>query len=316
MSASARAHPSPAARARPPHPHRGPSARLPQYGMNSFEIRRFGIGLLGISLLALLSSTGATAATVWSQVRTVAPGPAAAIGAPANGCLRGAEELPASGAGFVSIRRSRHRHFGHPDSVQLIFDLGQAMAARNGRLIMVGDLAQPRGGRMDSMHVSHQNGLDVDIWFALADRPDQAWRDTPEGRNPPSMVAGEGLSQHWGPDQLFLLRSAAEHPRVDRVLVNPRIKRALCQAQPGAAWLRRLRPWRGHDAHMHIRLRCPADSPQCEQQAPIPPGDGCGADLAWWFSAEAQAPPRRAPSSRPAPPPPPPAACRALLTAS
>ncbi|TVQ84977.1 MAG: penicillin-insensitive murein endopeptidase [Chromatiaceae bacterium] len=278
------------------------------------EFHPIGTGLIWIALLALLTSTSTHAAPPWSQIRTAAPGRPEAIGAPANGCLRGAVELPASGPGYVSVRRERHRHFGHPDTVSLVSALGRTMAARNGRLIMVGDLAQPRGGRMDSLHVSHQNGLDVDIWFALANSPKQAWRDTPEGRNPPSMVAGEGLSQHWGPDQLFLLRTTAEHPAVDRVLINPRIKRALCQDHSGAPWLRRLRPWHGHDAHMHIRLRCPADSPDCEQQAPIPPGDGCGGELAWWFSAEARTP-HRGPS-RPAPTPPPPAACRTLLPAT
>ena len=32
-----------------------------------------------------------------------------------------------------------------------------------------------------------------------------------------------------------------------------------------------LRPWRGHDSHMHIRLRCPAGSPDCRDIAPPPP---------------------------------------------
>ena len=38
----------------------------------------------------------------------------------------------------------------------------------------------------------------------------------------------------------------------------------------------------------HVRLACPADSPACTPQAPLPPGDGCG-ELAWWFDAKAQA---------------------------
>jgi murein endopeptidase len=55
--------------------------------------------------------------------------------------------------------------------------------------------------------------------------------------------------------------------------VNAAIKRQLCQDHGGAAWLRRVRPWRGHDSHMHIRLRCPADSPECRDIAPPPPGE-------------------------------------------
>lgn len=181
---------------------------------------------------------------------------------------------------------------------------------------MVGDLSQPRGGRMSSDHTSHQNGLDVDIWLTLADSPRQAWNSTPEARDPPSMLGANGLwpNQRWGSDQRFLIKTAAEHPDVDRILVNPGIKRALCRSDPDASWLRKLRPWWRHDAHMHVRLKCPPGSPNCEQQAAITAGTGCGSALAWWFSAEAHSPGRK--SSKPRPRPKSPAACQAVLTGS
>jgi penicillin-insensitive murein endopeptidase len=181
---------------------------------------------------------------------------------------------------------------------------------------MVGDLAQPRGGRMSSSHVSHQNGLDVDIWLTLADSARQAWQDTPEARDPPSMLGRHGLqpNERWGDDQRLLIRLAAEHPDVDRILVNPGIKRALCRSDADAPWLRKLRPWWGHDAHIHVRLKCPVDSPSCKQQAPIAMGSGCGSELAWWFSQEARSPSRG--SAKPRPRPRPPAACSALLKSS
>jgi penicillin-insensitive murein endopeptidase len=37
-----------------------------------------------------------------------------------------------------------------------------------------------------------------------------------------------------------------------------------------------------------VRMKCPADSPLCVPQDP-PRDDGCGASLAWWFSADAAA---------------------------
>jgi len=71
-----------------------------------------------------------------------------------------------------------------------------------------------------------------------------------------------------------LLRLAAGLPEVDRILVNPAIKRQLCdEVQGDRSWLRLMRPWYGHAAHMHIRFRCPADQPDCIQAAPPPPGD-------------------------------------------
>jgi len=269
------------------------------------------------AVLMLATCGGSFAAeTPWSRINTVAGGAPAAIGGPSNGCIQGAEALPSSGIGFASIRRHRNRYYGHPRTIGLVRDLGQAMDRRNGKLIMIGDLAQPRGGRMSSSHVSHQNGLDVDVWLTLADSPAQAVRTTPEERDPPSMLGANKLevNGNWGPDQLFLIRAAAENPAVDRILVNPGIKRALCKREGNAAWLRKLRPWWGHDAHMHVRLKCPKDSPSCKQQSPVPMGSGCGSELAWWFSLEANTPKKS--SSKPKPRPRPPAACQALLTRS
>jgi murein endopeptidase len=35
---------------------------------------------------------------------------------------------------------------------------------------------------------------------------------------------------------------------------------------------------------IHVRLRCPGDSPECKAQAPAGGGDGCGKDLNYWFT--------------------------------
>ena len=108
-----------------------------------------------------------------------------------------------------------------------------------------------------------------------------------------------------------MLQIAASDPRVARIFINPVIKRAMCaETWEDRDFLRRLRPWRGHDGHFHVRLNCPADSPDCQPQSPPPAGDGCGADLMAWFDP----PPAAAtpPAPRPAPPPLP-AACRLLF---
>ncbi|MGE5154713.1 MAG: penicillin-insensitive murein endopeptidase [Bdellovibrio bacteriovorus] len=265
-------------------------------------------------LSALLALPLTLAASPWAQVSAPSPGHSQVIGAASNGCVGGAQALPQSGTGYVSVRRYRNRYYGHPELLRMIGDLGLAARAKGLDLVMVGDLSQPRGGRMPSSHRSHQNGLDVDIWFTLARTPEAAARLMDNRDDPQSMVktGGLGMAMAWGPDQRFLLETAARHPRVDRIFVNPAIKRAVCQEVKGdRGWLRKVRPWFGHDAHFHVRLRCPADSPQCDQQAPLPAGDGCGADLAWWFSEEARRPSK--PKDQPRAEPQPPAACMALL---
>ena len=271
-------------------------------------------------VLALLSgcvlaeSALGAASSPWAAVSAPSREPTQVIGGASNGCVGGAEALPEAGPGFVSVRRYRNRYYGHPELIRMLGDLGAAARAKGLDLVMVGDLSQPRGGRMPSSHRSHQNGLDADIWFTLARTPAAAGRLMDDRDDPRSMVKPGGLfiSDAWGPDQRFLLETAARHPKVDRIFVNPAIKRAVCQEVKGdRSWLRKLRPWFGHDAHFHLRLRCPPKSPQCHQQAPLPPGDGCGSDLAWWFSGEARNPPKK--SGQPKEEPAPPAACVTLL---
>jgi len=92
----------------------------------------------------------------------------------------------------------------------------------------------------------------------------------------------------WRPSHRKFLETAARSPDVARIFLNAAIKRALCR-EPGADrdWLRLIRPWWGHNYHFHLRLRCPASNPECQDQTAPPTGDGCGAELDWWFTPEA-----------------------------
>ncbi len=255
-------------------------------------------------------------ASPWGQIKNPSPGPTNVIGEASNGCIAGAQSLPAEGTGYVSIRRYRNRHFGHPELLRLVTSLGEAAARRGDQLVMVGDLSQPRGGLMSSSHRSHQNGLDVDIWFTLAPSAAAANRDTAGPKDPPSMVTadGEDLAPRWGEAQRNLLKTAAEDPRTDRIFVNAAIKRGLCRREADKGWLRKVRPWFGHDAHFHVRLKCPSGGTQCETQAALPAGDGCGKDLDWWFSEEARNPKKRGGGARPEPVIP--DACKPLLSSN
>ena len=165
-------------------------------------------------------------------------------------------------------------------------------------------------------HASHQTGLDVDIWLDLSPKAQAPVAAREDIRTISLVLPDEtGVSRtQWLPGHATLIRLAAEAPGVDRVLVNHAIKRELCRANAGAPWLRRVRPWRGHDAHMHVRLRCP-------------PGEGgVPRPAARRRPAMAATPPspggsRRKPGNhlraRPSQPPPPPlpAACAAVLGA-
>jgi penicillin-insensitive murein DD-endopeptidase len=250
--------------------------------------------VLFIVAVVLLVATQTVLATPWARVTAPSAGPVQVIGGVSNGCIGGADALPETGPGYVSIRRYRNRYYGHPELLRFVEDMGRAQQSRGERLIMIGDLSQPRGGRMPSSHRSHQNGLDVDIWFTLADSPSAAKRLMDDRSDPQGMVdtGGRSVSAAWGPAQRGLIESAARHPDVDRIFVNAAIKQALCRGTGDADrdWLRKIRPWWGHAAHFHVRLRCPAGNPECESQAALTGDAGCGEDLAWWLSDEALKP--------------------------
>jgi penicillin-insensitive murein endopeptidase len=263
-------------------------------------------------LLAALAVPAAAADSPWGAVRTPTPGPTRVIGGPANGCLAGAAALPADGPGFAAIRLSRHRNYGHPDTIAYIERLGRAAQAAHLAPFYVGDMAQPRGGPMVSGHGSHMNGMDVDIWFNLDPKPDLP----PAAREEvdlPSMVLPDKSAvdpKRFGERQVTLLRLAVADPRVDRIFVHATIKRALCD-MPDHSWLHKIRPWHGHDEHFHIRLSCPTGSPDCVGQPAVPPGDGCDASLDWWFQPH---PPTPGLPTVPKPPKPKlPAQCAAVI---
>lgn len=226
----------------------------------------------------------------WSEVTAAAPGPADSIGSYGAGCITGAEALPPDGPGFEVMRPSRHRNFGHPALIHFIEKLGKRISALEPGKLLIGDLGQPRGGPAPTGHKSHQIGLDADIWFAEAtQRLSVAQRETMVA---PEMVLPGAQSidpSRWTPAQATVLKMVATDPQVDRVFVNPAIKRQLCEQTHDASWLRKLRPWWGHVSHFHVRLHCPAGDRQCKAQAPLPPGSGCDASLNWWFTSEAKA---------------------------
>ena len=103
----------------------------------------------------------------------------------------------------------------------------------------------------------------------------------------------------WTPAHAAIIKAAAEDPKVERIFVNAAIKKALCRAtDTDRAWLQKVRPIWGHDYHFHIRMSCPADSPDCQPQDAVPPGDGCGKELDWWFRDAIIKPQRRRRRSR------------------
>jgi penicillin-insensitive murein endopeptidase len=216
-------------------------------------------------------------------------GKAMAIGYYPRGCLAGGVELPVNGPTWQVMRLSRNRNWGHPELVRFLERFAPLAAKATGwHGILVGDMAQPRGGPLPFGHLSHQIGLDVDVWFMPmpGHRLSKQEREKIPATN---LVAADWKHVNpktWTPADAAFIRTAAEQPEVERVLVNAAIKKELChmEGKHHYAWMAKVRPWYGHNDHIHVRLKCPAGSPHCRHQPPVPGGDGCDKSLDYWFS--------------------------------
>ncbi len=204
------------------------------------------------------------------------------------GCMDGGIKLPEYGTGYVLGDVHDNREFGQPELIDYITKLGAAVYADTSRTLIIGDLATARGGPApitSSLHQSHQTGLDVDIWFRSAKKSEKAKKIKQVSMLDKSR---NSLNRNWGADNVEILKDAASFEEVDRIFVNPVIKKMLCHEYAGEAWMNKIRSWWGHSAHFHVRLKCPTNSPDCTMQTPAPKGDGCDEELAWWFSDEAK----------------------------
>jgi penicillin-insensitive murein endopeptidase len=269
------------------------------------------------------------AKVLFGKVKEPAAMATRSIGFYSRGCLAGAQPIALDGPAWQVMRLSRNRFWGHPNLIRLLEKLAKDAKAHDGWPgLLVGDMSQPRGGPMLTGHASHQVGLDADIW--LTPMPNHKLTEKErEDLSATSMLGADKLSVNpkvWTAAHVALIRRAASYAEVERVLVHPAIKKALCDATAGApaaerSWLHKVRPYWGHYYHMHVRIGCPKGSTGCRAQAAPPNDDGCGHELDTWFKmlTRPPAPPPKPPKKKPPPPKPVtldqmPAACRLVLS--
>ncbi|WP_018386993.1 penicillin-insensitive murein endopeptidase [Ancylobacter sp. FA202] len=293
-------------------------------------LRRAGLAGLALLLAGPAAAQTAPAARldslpakqVFGAAKAPAPLEARSIGFYSKGCLAGAQALPVNGATWQAMRLSRNRNWGHPNLIAFLERFSATVpSVSQWPGILVGDLSQPRGGPMLTGHASHQIGLDADIWLTPMPRRELS-REEREKISATMVVRKDRRDVDpavWTPSHITVIKAAAQDPEVERVLVNAAIKKALCRDAKGdRAWLQKVRPYWGHDYHMHVRLSCPEGAPDCRPQDPVVPGEGCGAELDWWFSEGNLNP--KPPTTPPKPKPPMlmqdlPEACRQVVLA-
>jgi murein endopeptidase len=162
-----------------------------------------------------------------------------ALGSPSAGRLVRGVRLPAEGRLFFTwdplLHRSPNRHWrrwGTDDIVRLVLRIVRAhsRAHPTAPRVGIGDFSRPRGGYFGPRHVSHQNGLDVDVYYPRLDRRERA----------PKRVRqiDRGLSQDLV--DRFVRAGAV------KVFVGPNTG---LDGPPDV-----VQPLSGHDNHIHVRI--------------------------------------------------------------
>ena len=250
------------------------------------------------------------------------------FGGYAAGCLAGGVALKTETDKWQAMRLSRNRNWGHPKLIELLDRFATDMKTKEKWPgLLIGDLAQPRGGPMKSGHKSHQVGLDADIWFKPM--PSKVLTHAERETYEPLLLAEDNgtsiITKNWNEGFVRLIRRAASYPEVERIFLHPAIKREFCKVtDTDRSWLKKVRPMWLHNYHFHVRMSCPAGSPGCvAQKAVDTTDDGCGKELDDWIKDVSRPPRVRDPNEPKKPSPKPwvltleklPAQCREVITA-
>jgi murein endopeptidase len=104
---------------------------------------------------------------------------AKSLGLAYAGTLVDGTQLPQSGPNWVtwdpvtnSVPNRPERLYGNEHTIREVISVAYAYRVANPTAprIVVGDISREGGGPMTDEHVSHQNGLDVDIYYPRVDR--------------------------------------------------------------------------------------------------------------------------------------------------
>lgn len=204
------------------------------------------------------------------------------IGLPNKGSMEKASNLNAivtAGALPVSfVHPYRKRYYGSFEMMDTLVKLAAVSKAMpRGANLWVGDVSNKNGRRItDSGHKSHQNGLDVDIGYAMTRSQTGGFTDIVTGSG--GLIKDHQMSETWGQ-----FKAVWDMGVTDRIFIGATVKRHVCKyakKQEGefakyGQLLRHMRPTPGHDNHYHLRIKCTPNQPRCRMIGPPPAGTGC-----------------------------------------
>jgi hypothetical protein len=162
-------------------------------------------------------------------------------GLPYAGSLTAGTQLPVEGPDWVTwnpledrVPNRPHRLYGHERTIRTLISVITAYRARNpdAPRVVVGDISIRGGGRMEAHH-SHQNGLDVDVYYPRLDGALRAPRTT---RQIDVKLAQDLLDRFVAAGaQMIFVGYSTEFRGPKRVVI----------------------PYPNHENHMHVRFPPP-----------------------------------------------------------
>ena len=164
-------------------------------------------------------------------------------GLPYAGRLSSGTTLPVAGPDWVTwnpvadeVPNRSDRLYGHERTIRAVLAVSAAYGAASpgAPRIVVGDISFRHGGPME-LHRSHQNGLDVDVYYPRRDGVERA----PVARRQIDRALTQDLVHRFlaaGADVIFVGYSLGLVGPSDRVV-----------------------PYPNHEDHMHVRFKPPSD---------------------------------------------------------
>jgi len=160
--------------------------------------------------------------------------PSVPVGSPSEGKLIRASELPLTGFGYIVARPNRMRNFGTDEMVAGLIWTGANLKRADAQMpdLAVGDISSRNGGDV-SDHISHENGLDVDLMLFKTDESGR-----PSGADTYPSFSGNGKGASKGTTYLFdtrrnwalvrgLLQNPQFGPQIRFILIHEPLKKLL-----------------------------------------------------------------------------------------
>lgn len=220
------------------------------------------------------------------------------VGFYASGKLKGGVPLPEEGKHHYLVMRARcyedgdraHNYYGHPNTVRAVQEAAKKVRTTylGAPKVAVGELSNRRGGKIPH-HLSHQNGLDVDVYFLQ--RPDVEvcehyakvfevrrrgeWQLHEDFDVPMNWALVSAFAERRDVKRIFIgglirqeLAAYAKKniPRRERRRTLKKLHASFCKAPPGVNMGTYKNNRCPHDDHIHVRFKCPKDSDQCRER--------------------------------------------------